>query len=769
MLATFRCYLVIGVCLRFLVWPHPVAAAVPAENPIDVRLVIDVSGSMKLNDPSNLRKPAVELLLELLPDQSRAGIWIFGRWVNMITPHASVDANWRLSARENANKINSAGLFTNIGEALEKAAYDRASTDPNTRKHIIVLTDGMVDIDKQTAKNQREWRRIVDDVIPQLKTAGYVVHTIALSDNADLDLLNKIAVATDGVAGLAKSADDLMKIFLKAFDAAVPTEQVPLSGNRFLIDASVDEFTALIFRARASAELELQTPDKLNWNKNSANSAVRWHHTDRYDLITVQTPQAGEWAVVGDIDPDSRVTVLSNLNVRVRALTKSSLNHGELPNNVLKGAQFDLELGLYEDGQLVGDDDFLNLLQVEMSLLGGNSFDALVSLWRATLTPEPGAKARYRAQLPAMTREGVYEIRAVVDGQTFNRKFVHPIVLREAFSADLREKNDDGIQRFILTVNAFEPDIDYNRSQIIAAIIKPDQERVVEPLKISDLDKWELQIVPDMPGEYRMDVMVKGVSTLGKHFRYDLEPQQFHYSSTGEVAPKSPTFSEPEPTPTVVATPSPLPSEAPAPVEEAVPEKPNEKMPSWILYAALALGNLIIILLGYVIFRKIMGKPDKALDDIITSDNETGEAPVPASAKPPAVEEEEEEPPMEDLDPDTPSQSTTNQLGAHELFDTPSSDDEVLSETPFGKDSGAFDTDYGDDDIDDLDAMAMDIARESEQAQTQSEEDSDEEDDIVAAMMKAQGLDLAEDELDDAISSLIDDLDDLDDDEPRGG
>ena len=59
--------------------------------------------------------------------------------------------------------------------------------------------------------------RIVDQVLPRFEKAGYTIHTIALSDNADTELLNKLALSTDGIAAVAKSADDLMKIFLKAF------------------------------------------------------------------------------------------------------------------------------------------------------------------------------------------------------------------------------------------------------------------------------------------------------------------------------------------------------------------------------------------------------------------------------------------------------------------------------------------------------------------------------------------------------------------------
>lgn len=128
--------------------------------PADVRLVIDVSGSMKRNDPANLRQPAVDLLMQLLPEGSKAGVWTFGKWVNMLVPHQVVDEQWRSLGRAKASEINSVGLYTNIGEALEKAAYDLDAASDEYAKHIILLTDGMVDIDKQPDKNTQEWRRI---------------------------------------------------------------------------------------------------------------------------------------------------------------------------------------------------------------------------------------------------------------------------------------------------------------------------------------------------------------------------------------------------------------------------------------------------------------------------------------------------------------------------------------------------------------------------------------------------------------------------------
>ena len=46
----------------------------------DVRIVVDISGSMKDTDPTNLRQPAVRLLARLLPEGATAGVWTFGQY-----------------------------------------------------------------------------------------------------------------------------------------------------------------------------------------------------------------------------------------------------------------------------------------------------------------------------------------------------------------------------------------------------------------------------------------------------------------------------------------------------------------------------------------------------------------------------------------------------------------------------------------------------------------------------------------------------------------
>ena len=133
------------------------SAALAADVKPDVRVLIDTSGSMKHNDPSNLRAPALNLLVDLLPEGSRAGVWTFGTYTNELVPHLNVTDQWRQDARGRSRDITSSAMFTDIENALERASYDADRPDSNFDRHIILLTDGLVDISE--SRNERRKRQ----------------------------------------------------------------------------------------------------------------------------------------------------------------------------------------------------------------------------------------------------------------------------------------------------------------------------------------------------------------------------------------------------------------------------------------------------------------------------------------------------------------------------------------------------------------------------------------------------------------------------------
>jgi len=283
--------------LLFVCWCSAATKSIAAESnsASDVRLVIDISGSMKKNDPQNLRVPAVRLLTNLMPSGSQAGIWTFGQWVNNLLPVKTVDAAWQTQASNAASQINSLGAFTNIPDALVKAmdGWDGAADRP---RHIILLTDGVVDVSKDATENIKARQRLLDDILPKLKAAQAHVHTIALSRDADAELLGKIARETDALFEMVESADALNKVFLRIFEQSAPRDTVPLMDNKFTIDNAIEEFTLLVFKS-GPRTVQVQMPDGKKLGKEQAPEGWRWYSDARYDLISVskRKPVSGVW------------------------------------------------------------------------------------------------------------------------------------------------------------------------------------------------------------------------------------------------------------------------------------------------------------------------------------------------------------------------------------------------------------------------------------------------------------------------------------------
>ena len=332
--------------------------------PPDVRIVIDISGSMKQTDPQNLRRPALNLLTELLPADAQSGVWTFGRFVDMSVAHGDVNEAWRAAARNASGRIGSVALNTNLTGALDRAMND-APLSPDYAQSVILLTDGRIDMDNtegdpNSPPNRLERQRLLSQILPAYREAGVKIHTLALSDNADKETLRQIAMETDGLFLQARTAEELMPAFLKAFDRSVPVEQVPMDDNRFSIDNSVREFTALIFRSQDSQPTVLIALDGIRYDAKSAElqGGVRWHHDLNFDLVTISSPQAGEWFADAKLDPENRVQILSDLRLRVDGL----------PGSLFSGVPVDLEMSLTNEGDTVTEPTILQLTDVTLQV-----------------------------------------------------------------------------------------------------------------------------------------------------------------------------------------------------------------------------------------------------------------------------------------------------------------------------------------------------------------------------------------------------------------
>ncbi len=373
----------------------------------DVRLLIDVSGSMRQSDPQNLRKPALELMVRLLPEGSRAGVWTFGQWINMVVPHGPVDETWRREAAGAVAEITNHGLLTNIPEVVERATFDIESLQHPYRTSLILLTDGKVDVSGEPGENRRAARNLLEQVAPELRDWGVTVHTIALSDEADWEFLRSFAQVTGGLAERAETAEELSAVFLQALDIAAPTEQVPLLGGEFLIDESVEEFTVLVFTDAEAGEVSLLGPTGERTTRASIPGGSIWYHNDRFELITVSNPDDGEWRIVAP-GAISRVNVISHLN----------LGLDRLPTTMPSGHSPEIGLRLLDSEQVITDPDLLDLVAVTIKVKrsDGRQWDLEFS------GKEAGSSGELRIELPMLAEAGRYEIVVHVDGRSFQRE-----------------------------------------------------------------------------------------------------------------------------------------------------------------------------------------------------------------------------------------------------------------------------------------------------------------------------------------------------------
>ncbi|MBW4933371.1 VWA domain-containing protein [Marinobacter sp. F4206] len=379
----------------------------------DVRIIVDISGSMKDNDPDNLRQPAVRLLARMIPEGATAGLWTFGQYVNMLIPHRAVTTEWREQAIERSGQINSVALRTNLGKAIEVASDSYYTGGVLEETHFILLTDGKVDVSDDASINQREENRILDTLVSDLTKQGATFHPIALSSEADAEFLQQLARDSGGRFQVADSADALNRAFLEALNTAIPQEQVPIVGNAFSVDEGVTEYTALIFwgeqETSETRELELVRPDGTTITLAQPPESIRWAREAGYDLMTVSEPMAGEWRINGELGEGSRVTVVSDLRMAV----------SPVPTSFSEDSPIDLEIAFFENGEKITNRDFLQVLDVRLSITSedGRSGTKLLS---GDEPPKDGVYADTIGRLPA---SGLYRIEVIADGQTFGRKF----------------------------------------------------------------------------------------------------------------------------------------------------------------------------------------------------------------------------------------------------------------------------------------------------------------------------------------------------------
>lgn len=148
------------------------------------------------------------------------------------------------------------------------------------------------------------------------------------------------------------------------FESDNVTNEIPYFDNRFRIDAELEEITLIFFRTRGSTPIILVQPDgKKVRISDYDKEKVKWHDDRTFDMIKITKPMPGPWQAIGDILPESKILVMSEVKIVV----------DPLPEIVLSGETLKVVGELYNGNENIDVPEFKDVVQLNVNFFSTNN------------------------------------------------------------------------------------------------------------------------------------------------------------------------------------------------------------------------------------------------------------------------------------------------------------------------------------------------------------------------------------------------------------
>jgi len=262
-------------CLVFLIAASLVSIAQAADGGVDAVLVMDSSGSMAKNDPNKLRVPAAKMFMSLLGEQDRIGLISFSDngypVLHLTAPGPKTDARILASA----DRVSSKGVYTNLYAALEKGlAMLEKESQEGQEQMLVLMSDGKMDV----GDTDEDWaltQKLQGELLQSARARGIKVYTIAFTEASDVDLMKEMANETGALFKLANTDQDLHEVFSAIFESAKDPDMLPIEGDEFVVDASIEEVTIVASKEREDVRIFLQSPQGKQQSSDDAGDNIK--------------------------------------------------------------------------------------------------------------------------------------------------------------------------------------------------------------------------------------------------------------------------------------------------------------------------------------------------------------------------------------------------------------------------------------------------------------------------------------------------------------
>jgi hypothetical protein len=280
----------------------------------EIHLLVDVSGSMKKTDPQNLRAKAIKMFIYLIKQKALMDIDIYSTTAENIIPTRIVDNSFEKLYLKKRGQITSNGAWTNIELALKNA---NLAWKNSSNRVIVLLTDGKIDLGSDVVSAESK-DRVINQLVQTLAAQKIRVFTVGFSDLADKDLLNKIAINTDGIPQIIRSSDDIDNTLYKIFTAVIPINGTAIEKNQnttrmISIDKNIQHVTLIFKKNNTISEVYLTSPSGKKRSINEMSQAN--NNSVNYTFIDIDKPQIGKWLLSGPEQEVERAVVLTDVKL----------------------------------------------------------------------------------------------------------------------------------------------------------------------------------------------------------------------------------------------------------------------------------------------------------------------------------------------------------------------------------------------------------------------------------------------------------------------
>lgn len=313
------------------------------------------------------------------------------------------------------------------------------------------------------------------------------------------------------------------------------TNQIPYFDNRFRIDAELEEVTFIFYRRNGAQPVILVRPDgsKLKINNVSADK-VQWFDDRTYDMIKIKKPMVGPWQVIGDVKPNSKIMVVSDITLKVNPL----------PEIVLQGETLKMIGHLYNGDAPVKDPAFNDVLMLDVDFFSTNNsvyenFGA--EPVKLTSFRDDGRDLDEYANDSTFTGEfeldfapGEWEPKYIIKMPMATRELIQsPIVVQKNPITVSVETTEDESQAHVATFSIDDTYVDPNTILIQGKVTFPD--RQVKPFSIMQGDGTSrtYDIEYTEPGVHRINVDIFGETKTGREFRARVAEYSFNVARVG--------------------------------------------------------------------------------------------------------------------------------------------------------------------------------------------------------------------------------------------